>query len=342
MAIKIAINGFGRIGRATFKQALDNDIQVVATNDLGSLENLAYLLKHDSAYGIYGRDVATKTEGDKQFLIVDGKEYPLFAIKEPSELPWGALGVDIVVESTGIFTTTEKSQAHITAGAKRVVISAPAKDEETPHILMGSNCDDLVKEGLSNITSNASCTTNAVTPLMAVLSDSLGAKKSLMTTVHGYTATQSLVDSAVKGDDFLRGRAAAMNIIPSHTGAAKATARALTNLTDVFDAISVRVPVITGSLVDLVVLVEHKTTVDEVNNLFREASKEKRWKGILSVSDTPLVSTDIVGNTNATIVDTTYTRVVDGDLVKILSWYDNEWGYTHSLIKHIKKLSSLL
>ena len=342
MALKISINGFGRIGRAVFKQALDNNIDIVGINDLASLENLAYLLKHDSAYGLYSKDVSTKTEGEKQFIIVDGKEYPLFAIKEPAELPWGDLGVDIVIECTGLFTTTEKSQAHIKAGAKRVVISAPAKDEETPHILMGSNSEELINKDLPVITSNASCTTNAVTPLMAILSDSLGVSKSLMTTIHGYTATQSVVDSAVRGEDFLKGRAAAMNSIPSKTGAAKATARALPHLKDVFDALSVRVPVVTGSLVDLTVLVEHKTKAEEVNNLFKEASKEKRWKGIVGYSDTPLVSTDIVGDTHTTIVDATHTRVVDGDLVKILSWYDNEWGYTHSLIEHIKEVGKLV
>ncbi len=326
MSLKIAINGFGRIGRATFKQALENNIEVVAINDLGSLENLAYLLKHDSAYGLYSKEVSTKQEGKNNFIVVDNKKYPLFAIEEPEKLPWGSKDVDIVVESTGIFTTTKKANAHIRAGAKRVVMSAPSKDEETPNILMGSNSEELITKDLPLVTSNASCTTNAVTPLMTILSDSLGIKKSLMTTIHGYTATQSLVDSSVKGDDFLRGRAAAMNMIPSHTGAAKATVKALPNLQNLFDALSVRVPVITGSLVDLVVLVEHKTTVEEVNHLFKEASRESRWKEILGFSETPLASTDIIGNTHATIVDATHTKVVDGDLVKILSWYDNEWG----------------
>jgi len=344
MARTIAINGFGRIGRAVFKQAIERsrDFNVVAINDLATPENLAYLLQYDSANGKYNKSVRVKKKGEMHYLIVDDKRYVLYAMQDPTQLPWGDLGVDVVIESTGIFTTKEKAQQHIAAGAKRVVISAPAKDENTPHILMGSNHKTLCKEGLDTVTSNASCTTNAVTPLMAILSESLGVVKSLMTTVHGYTASQSLVDSTVKGDDFLRGRAAAMNIVPSHTGAAKATAKALPHLNDRFDAVAVRVPVIVGSLVDLTVLVEKKTSADAVNALFREAQDSDRWKGILEVSDTPLVSSDIVGNTSASVVDTTYTRVVDGDFIKILAWYDNEWGYTHTLLEHAKQVGNLV
>ncbi len=341
MKTKIAINGFGRIGRAAFKQALDmrDDFEVVAINDLASPENLAYLLRYDSAYGRYNRKVEAISDGDSNFLEVGDERYPLYAFKNPEDAPWGSIGAEVIIESTGIFATTQKARAHIRAGAKRVVISAPAKDEETPHILMGTNHSSVIGKGLSPITSNASCTTNAVSPLMVIFSENPGIVKSMMTTIHGYTSAQSLVDSSTRGEDFLRGRAAAMNIIPSKTGAAKAMALVIPELRGKFDAISARVPVITGSLVDLTFLAKRKTSVDEVNEILTSASSSERWRGILEVSDHPLVSTDIIGNTNASIIDASYTRVVDGDLVKVLSWYDNEWGYTHTLLKHIKALA---
>lgn len=343
MALKIAINGFGRIGRAAFKQALErpDEFEVVAINDLTTKDNLAYLLRWDSAYGPYLREVSHSTEGEQEYLVVDGTKYLCLSEKDPAQLPWGELGVDVVIESTGVFESTEKASAHLVAGAKRVVISAPAKDEETPHLLVGTNDEALCRGDLAPITSDASCTTNAVVPVAAILAENPGIEKSLMSTVHGYTASQSLVDGPAKGD-FLRGRAAAANIVPSSTGAAKAAAKAIPSLSEKFDAISIRVPVITGSLVDMTFVASKKTTVEEVNNILRKAAEEERWQGIFTVTEEPLVSTDIIGNTHSSIADLAFTRVVDGDLVKVLAWYDNEWGYTHTLLEHVARVGSLL
>lgn len=341
MALKIAINGFGRIGRAAFKQALERpqDFEVVAINDLTTEDNLAYLLRWDSAYGPYSKKVEHATEDGKEYIVVDGVKYRSLAEKDPSKLPWGELGVDVVIESTGVFESTEEASAHLTAGAKRVVISAPTKDE-TPHMLMGANDAQLCNADLAPVTSDASCTTNAVVPVAAILSENPGIVKSLMSTVHGYTASQELTDSPAKGD-FLRGRAAAVNIVPSSTGAAKAAGKVVTNLSGKFDAISIRVPVITGSLVDMTFVAERPTTVEEVNDVLRKAAQDEHWKGIFTVSEEPLVSTDIVGNTHGSIADLTFTRVVDGDLVKVLAWYDNEWGYTHTLLEHVKAVGAI-
>jgi len=342
MALKIAINGFGRIGRAAFKQALERpqDFEVVAINDLTTEDNLAYLLRWDSAYGPYGKKVEHASEGGKEYIVVDGKKYLSLAEKDPSILPWGELGVEVVIESTGVFESTEAATAHLTAGAKRVVISAPAKDDITPHILMGANDTQLCNADLAPVTSDASCTTNAIVPVAAVLSENPGIVKSLMSTVHGYTASQELTDSPAKGD-FLRGRAAAANIVPSSTGAAKAAAKALPNLTGKFDALAIRVPVITGSLVDFTFVAARATSVEEINDILRAGAAQERWKGIFTVSEEPLVSTDIIGNTHGSIADLTFTRVVDGDLVKVLAWYDNEWGYTHTLLEHVKAVGAI-
>ena len=342
MATKIAINGFGRIGRAAFKQALaSKDLEVVAINDLTTIDNIAYLLRYDSAYGPYDKEVKTESKGGKSYLVVDGESYPYLSEKDPSKLPWQDFDVDVVIESTGVFTTTEKASAHLKGGAKRVVISAPAKDEETPQQLVGTNIDTLSSKNLAKITSNASCTTNAVVPVAAIMLEKLGIKKSMMSTIHGYTASQSLVD-APNPKDHLRGRAAAANIVPSHTGAAKASGKAIPDLADIFDAVAIRVPVIVGSIVDFTFLAKKKTTAEEVNDMLRESAKEDKWQGVFTVTEEPLVSTDIIGKEYASIADLTFTRVVDGDMVKIMAWYDNEWGYTSALIKHVIQVGALV
>lgn len=342
MKIRLAINGFGRIGRMAFKQAVEqpDNFEVVAINDLAEKDNLAYLLQYDSTYGKYSKKIGNVQEQGKEYLTVEGKKYLALSEMEPAKLPWGELNVDVVIESTGVFTTTEKASEHIKAGAKRVIISAPSKDEETPHILMGSNSEQMCKPGLQQVTSNASCTTNAVVPLLSILEEKLGIVKSIMSTVHGTTATQAVVDGPAKGD-FLRGRAAFVNMIPSHTGAAVASAKALPGFKDKFDALAIRVPVITGSLVDMTFVSKQKTSSEQVNSILKKASNEERYKDVFSVTETPLVSTDIIGTPYASIADLSFTRVVDGDLVKILSWYDNEYGYVHTLLIHAKTVGQL-
>ena len=334
--VKIAINGFGRIGRIFFRYAFANsEIEIVAVNDLGSAENLAYLLKYDSVYGPYDKSVGVK-DGN---LAVEGKVIRVLQEKDPVNLPWKNLGIDIVVESTGIFESRDKAKAHLDAGAKRVVITAPAKDEVTP-----TSTPNIGEEFLKSdkITSNASCTTNAVTPLMAVMMREPGVKKAILNTVHAYTATQGLVDGPDKKGDFRRARAAAVNISPSTTGAALAAIKAIPGLAGRFDGIATRVPVICGSLIDFTFIAERPTSVEEINNIFRKAAQEEQWKDILAVTEEPLVSTDILRNPHGSIVDLAMTRVIDGDLVKVLAWYDNEWGYAAMLLKHLLAVSKLL
>jgi glyceraldehyde 3-phosphate dehydrogenase len=335
--MRIAINGFGRIGRIFLRQALGHEgIEIVAINDLGLIENLAYLLRHDSVYGLYDKKVETK-DG---LLIVDGKEIKVFNATDPATLPWGALGIDVVVESTGAFTSYEKASAHLKAGAKRVVISAPAKDAGETKTATPNVGVEFLKEGL--ITSNASCTTNATTPVIAVMLKEPGIEKSIMSTVHGYTATQILTDSPVRGGDFRRGRAAAANIVPSTTGAADAVGRVLPETKGKFDGVSIRVPVISGSLVDLTFIAKRNTTATEINKIFIEASQKPEWQGILATTTDQPVSSDILAQPYGAIIDLELTRVVDGNLVKVFAWYDNEWGYCSMLIKHVEMLKSLL
>lgn len=334
--MRIAINGFGRIGRAFFRLAFDkSEIEIVAINDLGSIENLAYLLRHDTVYGAYEKSVEVRNG----HLLVDSRDIFVLSEKDPSKLPWKEMNIDIVVESTGIFSTYEKSKLHLEAGAKRVVITAPA-DPKTPHILPGSN-DDMFTKDLSKITSNASCTTNAVVPVLNILQQSPGIRKSMLNTVHAYTATQGLVDGPAN-KDFLRGRSAAQNIVPSHTGAADAVILSQSWLKDSFEAVAIRIPVIVGSLADLTFISERRTDAREINDILRKAAKNPKWKGIFSVSEEPLVSSDIIKNPNASIVDLTHTKVIGGDMCKVLAWYDNEWGYCGSLLKHILQLKKLL
>lgn len=332
---KIAINGFGRIGRIFFRQAFDHaDLDVVAINDLGSLENLAYLLKYDTVYGRYEKEISHKNG----ILVVDGKEIKVLNEKDPAKLPWKDLGVDIVIESTGVFDSRKLATPHLDVGAKRVIITAPAKDEITPTATPGL----LENTKLDKITSNASCTTNAVNPVMAIMLANPGVQKALLTTVHGYTATQGLVDGPDKKGDFRRARAAAQNIVPSTTGAAAATARVLPGLKDKFDGLSLRVPVISGSLIDITFLSVRPTSIEEINNIFREAAAQPQWQGIMTVTEDPIVSSDILRNPHGSIVDLALTRVVDGDLVKVFSWYDNEWGYGAMLLKHALTVAQIL
>ncbi len=339
--MKIAINGFGRIGRLFFRQAFENkNFEIVAINDLGDIENLAYLLRHDTVYRNYAGHEVTFTknsDGIGGSLIVDGKTTTVVQEKDPAKLPWGRLGIDVVIESTGLFESFEKASVHVTAaGAKHVVISAPAKDDEGiaggKTILMGINDKNLAG---CNVSSNGSCTTNATAPVVQVMHESVGIVKAALSTIHAYTATQSLTDSPTKGKDYRRGRAAASNIVPSTTGAAVSVTRALTDLKGKFDGIAIRVPVITGSLTDLTFVAKRKTTVAEVNEIFKKAAADPRWKGVLRVNNDQPVSGDIIGTACAAIVDLEYTKVIDGDLVKVLAWYDNEWGYVTTLVQHV-------
>lgn len=336
---KVAINGFGRIGRTFFKMAFENpELDIVAINDLGSLESLAYLLKYDT---VYGHSPFTVEVGEGA-LLVNGKKITIVQEKDPKALPWGAMGVDIVIESTGIFTSYEQSHMHIEAGAKRVVISGPAKEGQSTipgaTVLMGVNEADLKT---CQVTSNASCTTNATSPVIAVMKTAVGIEKAILNTVHAYTATQALVDGPSK-KDLREGRAAAQNIIPSSTGAAKATTLAHTELTNKFDGISIRVPVPCGSIVDVTFIASRATTAEEVNAAFVAAAASDQWKHLLAVTDEPLVSSDIIGARVAAIVDLAMTRVVDGNLVKVLAWYDNETSYTHTLVEHTLAVAALL
>ncbi len=336
--IKIGINGFGRIGRTFFRMAYDHpQLEVVSINDLGNLENLAYLLQYDTAYGQSPFTVEVKDGA----LLVNGKPITFTSIKEPVELSWGTQGVAIVIESTGVFTSYEKSKVHLDAGAKRVIISAPVKDEAGDlgaTVLMGMN------EGALDtclISSNASCTTNATNPLIGILHEAIGIERAILSTTHAYTASQALVDGPSK-KDFREGRAAAQNIVPSSTGAAVATTLVHTDLKGKFDGISLRVPVPVGSIVDVTFVAKRPTTAKEVNDALRTAAQSDRWSRLFAVTDAPLVSSDIIGARHASIADLEMTRVVDGTLVKVLAWYDNETSYTQTLVDHAARVAELL
>lgn len=336
---KIAINGFGRIGRLFFRKAFgEPGIEIVAINDLGDCENLAYLLQYDTVYGRYEKEI--KSAPGK--LIVDGAEIEFVQEKDPTKLPWGLLGIDVVIESTGVFESYEKAKAHLDAGAKRVVITAPAKDNDGDlgkTILMGVNEGELSTVMLS---SNGSCTTNAASPVIQILSENPGIERAILNTVHGYTATQNIVDGPTKGKDFRRGRAAAQNIIPSTTGAAIAVTRAIKELQGKFDGVAMRVPTVAGSVADITFVAKRKTTVEEINQIITEAASSPRWEGLLKVTNDQIVSSDILGEPYGAIVDLGFTKVVDNTLVKVLSWYDNEAGYVATLVKHVHAIASLL
>ncbi len=339
---RIAINGLGRIGRAFMRIAHERpEMEIVAVNDLGDVENVAYLLKYDSVYGRAPFTVETKDGA----LFVEGKEIKHYSEADPTKLPWKDLDIDVVVESTGFFTSFDKAKAHIDAGAKRVVITAPAKGDSpegvpTATILVGINDD---KFETSVITSNASCTTNASSPLMQILHETIGIEKAVLSTTHGYTASQNLVDGPVKKakgkEDYRDGRAGAHNIVPSSTGAAIAVTKAIPDLTNKFDGISLRVPVIAGSIADITFIAKRDTSVEEINSILKKAADDERWKPVFAVTDEPLVSSDILGAAHASIADLSLTRVIDGNLVKVMAWYDNEMGYTHALVEHVSRLA---
>ena len=326
MKTRVAINGFGRIGRNAFKIAFERgDCEIVAINDLTDTKTLAYLLKHDSNYGTYQHEVSF----DDSHIIVDGKSIRVTAEKDPSLLPWGELQVDVVIESTGRFTKKEDAELHIKAGAKRVGISGPTKSDGVDTIVLGANDDKL--EGASQVISNASCTTNSLGAVMAILEANFGVEKSLLTTVHSYTASQALQDAPNK--DLREGRNAAENIVPTTTGAAIAVTLTLPQLKDKFDGLSIRVPTPVVSISDITVLLKKNATVEEINDVFRKAAEEPFYQGILGVSDEPLVSSDYIGNSHSGTVDLLLTKVVGGNLAKIMVWYDNEWGYSNRLVE---------
>jgi glyceraldehyde 3-phosphate dehydrogenase len=336
---RVAINGFGRIGRAFLKVAWDRpELEIVAVNDLGSLESLAYLLKYDTVY----REWKHEIKHDEKDMWIDGRQVRFISEKDTAKLPWKDLNIDVVVESTGLFTSYDKSQFHLADGAKKVVISAPVKDgDSAAHgetILLGVNEE---KFGTCQITSNASCTTNAASPLIGILQEAIGIEKAILNTVHGYTASQSLVDGPSK-KDLREGRAAAQNIVPSSTGAAIAVTKAYPELEGLFDGISIRVPVPAGSIVDVTFIAKRATTAEEVNAILKKAAGDARWSGVFAVTEEPLVSSDILGNSHASIADLAMTRVVGGNLVKVMGWYDNEMGYTHTLVEHVIKTGNTI
>lgn len=328
---KIAINGMGRIGRAAFKIILDTSgLELVAINDLIPPDDLAYLIQYDSVYGKYEKKVGS----DGKNLIVDGKKYQMMSKKDPSQLPWADLKVDIVLECTGIFTRKEDLEKHITAGAKYALLSAPSKSPEMITVVYGVNKADSSSQTISC----ASCTTNCITPVVEIIGRRIGIKKAIMTTVHAYTAGQNLVDGFNK--EVRRGRAGAVNLVPASTGAAIATTKALPQYSGKFDGVAIRSPVPAGSIADLVFLTERKTTVKEVNDIFVEEAKSDRYKGVLGIAEAPIVSSDIIKDNRASIVDLELTQVVDGDLVKVMSWYDNEWGYTSQMVREAVRVAS--
>lgn len=323
---KLAINGFGRIGRNAFKIAWErSDLDIIAINDLTDTKTLAYLLKHDSNYGTYHHEVSYDDKG----IIVDGKHVAVLAEKDPAALPWGDLGIEIVIESTGFFTDKEGAGKHITAGAKRVVISGPTKSEGVDTIVLGANEDKI--GDATPVVSNASCTTNSLAAVMAVLDAEFGVEKSLLTTVHSYTASQALQDAPKK--DPREGRNAAENIVPTSTGAAIAVTKTLPQLVGKFDGISMRVPTPVVSISDVTALVGRETTVEEINQAFEKAASDPFYQGIIGVTHEPLVSRDFIGDSHSGIVDLELTRVVGGNLIKICVWYDNEWGYSNRLVE---------
>ncbi len=325
--MKLAINGFGRIGRCAFKIAWDkfpNDVEIVALNDITTPKILAHLLKYDSTYGIWNHEVSA----DDKNIIVDGKAIPVLAEKDPANLPWGTLGIDVVIESTGLFTNQEGMNKHIQAGAKKVVLSAPAKDANVPTFVLGVNADKYNGEQLIN---NASCTTNCITPVAQIIHETFGIAKAMMTTIHSYTASQTLQDGPKK--DIREARAAAENIVPTTTGAAIATTQVIPELKGLFDGLSIRVPTPVVSLSDFTFLVKRPTTVEEINNALKKAASEPRFQGVFTYTEEELVSSDFRGNPHSSIADLKLTRVIDGDFVKVVAWYDNEWGYSNRLVE---------
>ena len=331
--VRVAINGLGRIGRATLKIVMDTPgLELVAANDLGPSDNVVYLLKYDTVYGRYEKTVEAAAGG----LHVGGHRVTLLSERDPARLPWKSLNVDVVFECTGAFTRREDLAAHVSAGARYVILSAPSKSDDLETIVHGVN----TPRGESTIISCASCTTNCITPVMEILDRRIGVKKAIMTTVHGYTSSQAIVDSLHKR--IRRGRAGAANLVPTSTGAAVATTKALPQYRGRFDGVAVRAPIPAGSLADIVALAARPVTVDEVNRVFAEEAESERYRGVLGVTTDPLVSSDIIKDSRASVVDLGLTQVVDGDLIKIMSWYDNEWGYASQLIREALRIGTAI
>lgn len=327
----IAINGFGRIGRAAFKIILDTpEMDLVAVNDIVPVENLAYLLRYDSAYGQYEKSV--EVDGDN--LVVDGKSYPVLKERDPADLPWDEMGVEIALECTGVFTRGEDMKKHLQVGAKYVILSAPAKGEGVPTVVHGVSEPE---EDSTRMVSCASCTTNCITPVVEVMGRRIGIEKAIMTTIHAYTSSQAIVDSPSR--KIRRGRAAAANFVPTSTGAAIATTRVLPEYEDRFNGVAVRAPVIVGSIADIIFVTSRETTAEEVNGIFCEEAQSEKYEGILGVSEDPIVSSDIIKDPRASVVDLGMTQVVDGNLIKVMSWYDNEWGFTSQMIREAVRLT---
>jgi glyceraldehyde 3-phosphate dehydrogenase len=339
---RIAINGLGRIGRTFLKLALEHPaLDVVAANDIADPNSLVYLLKYDSAYGRYPKSVSTDANDGRTWLHLGDHRLELLHERDPASLPWQALSIDIVIEATGVFETYAAARAHLHAGAAHVVLTAPAKDEDTEDartVLMGVNPEAV---RMTRITSNGSCTTNSAASVVEVLRQRIGLQKAILNTVHGYTATQTLVDSPVRGSDLRRGRAAAANIVPATTGAAIAVARAIPQLRGRFDGVAMRVPVLTGSLSSIVFLAERETSVEEINDALRDAARDDRWSGVLATVADPLVSSDIVGDPHGAVVDLSLTKVIDRTLCAVYSWYDNEFGFANTLLAHVVECAAL-
>jgi glyceraldehyde 3-phosphate dehydrogenase len=320
----VAINGLGRIGRAALKVLTEVDgIRVAAVNDVVPIDNLAYLLRYDSVYGRYPRPVTV----DGEALVLGGQRIPVYSYRNPAELPWSELGVDLAFECTGVFRREPELAAHLQAGAKYVLLSAPARTQSVATVVHGTSPAAQDQQ----IISCASCTTNCITPVMEILQRRIGVARAVMTTVHAYTASQQLIDGPSK--DARRGRAGALNMVPASTGAALATTRVLPDLTDRFDGVAVRVPIPVGSIADIVAVTTRPTGVEEINGVFRDEAESDRYRGIVGVAEDPIVSADIVGDPRASVIDAAMTRVVDGTLVKIMVWYDNEWGFTHQMVR---------
>lgn len=351
MAIKLAINGFGRIGRQTARALLEKydigevtkeDIELVAVNDLADSKTLAHLLKYDSAYGILEHKIGWSDEPkNKVFkgdITVESMVVGVINEPEPKKLPWKALGIDVVIESTGRFTDKESAGEHLKAGAKKVIISAPAKDGQVGTYVMGVNMDKVSKT--EDIISNASCTTNCIAPVIQIMNKHFGIEKSMMTTVHAFTSDQMLVDGPHR--DLRRARSASINVIPTTTGAAIAATKTVPELEGRFDGLSIRVPVPVGSISDITMLLKRSASVEEINRLIIDECENPKWKGIMTYTNDPLVSSDIIGNPHSTIVDLSLTQVVDKDLAKVIAWYDNEWGYSNRLIEQVVYLGALI
>jgi glyceraldehyde 3-phosphate dehydrogenase len=332
--VKVGINGLGRIGRAALKIILATpELEFVGANDIAALDNLAYLLKFDTVYGRYDKSVEAR--GNE--LVIDGKAYPYFSERNPADIPWGKVGAEVIIESTGFFTNEADARRHLEGGAKKVIISAPVKSSDTPGapmIVHGVNTE--ASQGV-DVFSVASCTTNSITPVVEIMHRRIGVQKAIMTTVHAYTSSQAIVDAPSK-KDFRRGRAGAANFVPTSTGGAVATTKIVTELKGKFDGVAIRAPIPAGSISDIIFVTKRDTSVEEINQIFREEAASDRYMNVLGVSDEPLVSSDIVGDAHASIVDLPMTRVVDGNLVKVMAWYDNEWGFTNQMIRAILAL----